>query len=446
MSDFDRIDEVVAHGLCVMCGTCAGICPTNAIIFDEKDFPNIDLDTCTNCGLCIQVCPGYDVNFPELYSRLFDDTSGLQTLTGNFDDVFCAYATEESIRRNGAGGGVVTQLLAYLLEKKEVGSAVVVCADEAHPWESKPRVVRKRRELRKCSQSRYTIVPVNQVLNQVSKIEGKIALVGMPCHIQGVRKAMEVNKALKEKIYITIGLFCELNIEKEATEELIKLRKIPFGEIEKFQYRAGDWPGHVKVWLKDGTNRQIEFFDHISDTLNYLKCIYFVERCLSCIDLGSELADISVADAWIRDHRGEWYFKGSVGWNTVIVRTETGKEVIKNAINDGALGIKRLPQEYIFNAYNRLAGHKKSRAYSRMKFLKKKGLKFPDYHFDLSSIVGVRCLKWELYRVCAWVRKIPFVRYLVIRIAFSVLGITFIKFKTRLKKRKFRNSVKLEEM
>jgi len=126
MSDFDRIDEVVAHSLCVRCGTCAGICPTNAIIFDEKDFPNIDLDTCTNCGLCIQVCPGYDVNFPELYSRLFDDTSGLQTLTGNFDDVFCAYATEESIRRNGAGGGVVTQLLAYLLEKKEVGSAVVV--------------------------------------------------------------------------------------------------------------------------------------------------------------------------------------------------------------------------------------------------------------------------------------------------------------------------------
>ncbi len=41
---------------CIMCGTCAGECPVNAISAGDPKFI-IDADTCIDCGACAAVCP-----------------------------------------------------------------------------------------------------------------------------------------------------------------------------------------------------------------------------------------------------------------------------------------------------------------------------------------------------------------------------------------------------
>ncbi|MEG1643116.1 MAG: 4Fe-4S binding protein [Bacteroidales bacterium] len=40
---------------CVACGTCAGVCPVEAI--SEGDIYKIDPDKCISCGSCADVCP-----------------------------------------------------------------------------------------------------------------------------------------------------------------------------------------------------------------------------------------------------------------------------------------------------------------------------------------------------------------------------------------------------
>lgn len=40
---------------CVACGTCAPVCPVEAI--SEGDIYHIDPDTCIECGSCAEVCP-----------------------------------------------------------------------------------------------------------------------------------------------------------------------------------------------------------------------------------------------------------------------------------------------------------------------------------------------------------------------------------------------------
>lgn len=46
---------------CIGCGSCARICPNNAIemVEDEKGktYPKIDLSRCCYCSLCEEVCP-----------------------------------------------------------------------------------------------------------------------------------------------------------------------------------------------------------------------------------------------------------------------------------------------------------------------------------------------------------------------------------------------------
>ncbi len=40
---------------CTACGTCAPVCPVDAI--KEGDIYKIDAVVCTDCGACEEVCP-----------------------------------------------------------------------------------------------------------------------------------------------------------------------------------------------------------------------------------------------------------------------------------------------------------------------------------------------------------------------------------------------------
>ena len=46
----------VNYELCDICGTCAGVCPVDAIEIGEFKV-NIDNEICINCLKCLKVCP-----------------------------------------------------------------------------------------------------------------------------------------------------------------------------------------------------------------------------------------------------------------------------------------------------------------------------------------------------------------------------------------------------
>ncbi|RJO63429.1 MAG: 4Fe-4S dicluster domain-containing protein [Candidatus Omnitrophota bacterium] len=48
--------KLCAYG-CIGFGTCAQVCPFNAIVMNEEDLPVVNEDKCTACGKCVAVCP-----------------------------------------------------------------------------------------------------------------------------------------------------------------------------------------------------------------------------------------------------------------------------------------------------------------------------------------------------------------------------------------------------
>ena len=43
---------------CIGCGACAGVCPVEALAFDDDDGKmECDKDTCIGCQACVGTCP-----------------------------------------------------------------------------------------------------------------------------------------------------------------------------------------------------------------------------------------------------------------------------------------------------------------------------------------------------------------------------------------------------
>jgi Fe-S-cluster-containing hydrogenase component 2 len=46
---------IVEKDSCMYCGSCASVCPSNAIIVTDYDIQVTD--ECTDCKTCVQACP-----------------------------------------------------------------------------------------------------------------------------------------------------------------------------------------------------------------------------------------------------------------------------------------------------------------------------------------------------------------------------------------------------
>ena len=180
---YKNIAQIVKDKLCTRCGSCVAVCPHNAITLNNIYFPEIN-DNCIDCSLCVHSCPGWDTNYSDFTSRPPQN----KHLEGNYNDVYLCAATDDKIKHNASGGGIVTGLLTYLFDKELINGAVVTRGNPDKPWQSETILATSRDEIISCSQSRYTITPVNTALKEIEKHAGKFALVALPCQIQGFKK------------------------------------------------------------------------------------------------------------------------------------------------------------------------------------------------------------------------------------------------------------------
>lgn len=351
-----NISCVVDDGLCTGCGTCVAICPNDAIemAIDLRKglyVPKLDKQKCNDCGLCFDACPGHSVDFKQLNLEIFGKELD-DILLGNYLSCYLGHATDYDVRYNSASGGLVTALLGFALEEGIIDGALVTRMRKDRPLEPEPFIARTRDEIIEASKSKYCPVPANIALKEMLNAEEeKFAVVGLPCHIHGIRKAEMSNKRLRDRIVLHLGIFCNHVPTFQGTELLLKKLRVKRDEVVRLDYRGEGWPGCMKISKRNGEVLLLP--DYWSFVGSYF---FFPFRCLMCGDAANELADISFGDAWLPELSND-----KIGTSLAISRNEKSEEILRamksnNKIELAEVDGQRVIESHIVVLYLRKKG------------------------------------------------------------------------------------------
>jgi len=244
--------------------------------------------------------------------------------TGPVRRVVMARALAPEFTRRAQNGGVVSALIALALEESVIQAAVITERDaELLP---QGRIVKKREEVLSCAGSSYVTGHTLEALNR-GPWEGneRIGVVGLPCQVLAVAR-MKMSP-LEERtpvgrVDLVVGLFCTWALDYR-----------PFAGFLK--ERFGDNPIR-KLDITPPPERLLNVT--VGDELHQIPLdeirAFIRPSCQVCLDMTSELSDISVGTV-----------EGEEGWNTVIVRTERGENLLHRAESKGVLETRAYPED-----------------------------------------------------------------------------------------------------
>lgn len=336
MSD-KNIQIVVANELCFGCGTCNEVCPSKAIRMEfgsmGRLLPVVDDSLCTQCGLCSKLCPGIDIT-----GALSEKIEA--TLLGDIKEVLMGRSADDETFNNSQSGGSITETLAFLFDEGKIDAALVV-SQVNHV--AKYRVVTSKQELLECQTSQYTPVDLISGLPLLKEFE-HVAVVGTPCHIEGIVKLKKQFPKKYSNIDYLLGLICAGTQSQFVVDVVKAVGESRIGGItdeEQIKWRQKKYSNYkradIAIVASDGSVRMLD--NNIRHTS---KQYLTAPRCKLCFDKMNLYADIVYGDAW--GVSGEDTKNGS---NVIICRTEKGQKLISEMVSKGRILARLCPIEEI---------------------------------------------------------------------------------------------------
>jgi len=171
-----------------------------------------------------------------------------------------------------------------------------------------------------------------------------MGVVGTPCQLTALAqmKTNPLNREdFKDSVVLTVGLFCTWAVD---TRKLLPLLTECIGDA---CIQGMDMPPPPsEIMVVDTADGRVEI------PLERIRTLV-PKGCHVCPDMTSEWADVSVG-----------VLEGKPDWNTLIIRTQTGDQLVKDACNQGYLKTKPMPAEN-FKHLCFAAANKKKRALIR---------------------------------------------------------------------------------
>lgn len=287
-------------------------------------YAKVDEDTCVNCKKCIKVCPSID---EKRLSEKYEDK-----YVGVINGLYVGKCLDQEIYENAQSGGVCTQLLCYLFDKKKIDCAVVVKMKPGKTPKVSPVLVTSKEELLGSQKSCYTPVALLTVLKEARKYNS-VAVVGLPCHIAGIMNLQTIANGYSN-IHYKIGLICDrtlcsgiLDVYSSYLQTLTN-KKSSYFKIDWRCKRIRDEYNYKTAPTVIRT--EDETFEVPRDVRIILKDMFTSPRCRVCYDKLNIHADITLGDPW---HMPEVDWEK--GNSLIISRTEMGLSLLEDAKSAG---------------------------------------------------------------------------------------------------------------
>ncbi len=311
-------EEIIQTGKCVYCGACGAFC-TNIQFDKEKEIPIEDgsckdVNTCKDgYGLCYNLCPKTEIEtipLSLLDKWVFEKKH--DKLLGHYLEIASIKLTDKARESVPENAGPLSGLLWLAMENGLIDCSIITDKDEN--FKPVPIIAQNSQDIFKGAGYKPSQGPLLSLLGDaINKENVDIAVVGTPCQVQALRK-LQNHPAFDYEAYdlvtLAIGTFCFGTYYNRLLDSIFNEFGIKSSEIEKINT---DKDNFCMKLTSNATVKDIP--------LNYLYDKAIRNACFSCSDYTASFADLSIGKFGSKD-----------GWNTVIVRTERGKEVFDLAV------------------------------------------------------------------------------------------------------------------
>jgi len=279
---------------------------------------------------------------------LFPAAPHIDARIGRYQAAYVGHAEEEDFRANGSSGGMVSWVAAELMRRGLVDGVSHVAPRARDDGDGRLfgyRIARSLEELRQGAKSRYYPVELSGVLDEIRRVPGRYAVIGVPCFIKAVQLLRREESVLRERIAFTLGLYCgHMKSARMIESFAMQMGAVP-ERIERAEFRVKDagrpanWY-RAEVTLSDGSKRAEDWWHLVEG--DWGSGFFQNSACNFCDDVVAETADISFGDAWV-----EPYSSDGRGTNVVVVRSALLDAMLRDGIEEGRLALEAVDREFV---------------------------------------------------------------------------------------------------
>ncbi|MGF0038077.1 Coenzyme F420 hydrogenase/dehydrogenase, beta subunit C-terminal domain [Victivallis vadensis] len=301
---------------CTGCGACANRCPHGSITMleDTEGFsqPMINAENCTKCGACLRVCPV--LNPVSLHSPT--------------EEVYAAWALDDSLRRTSSSGGMYSVLAEEILKH---GGAVVGSTFDSD-FILRVRLADNQTDVAKLRGSKYVQNEpgkIYQEIEEVLKQKRPVLYCSTPCQVAALR----VFLAKEYPELYTCDLVCHGVPSPRMFREYLKhiLHKNQFKKICDFQFRELEGWGysHTSIKTREGqvvpTPYQKDYY-----LWAFSRGITNRESCYRCrYACQSRCGDLTLGDFWGLGEDKEFPYPTDRGVSLVLINSSQGEKLFR---------------------------------------------------------------------------------------------------------------------
>lgn len=375
----NELGDIVEQAMCIGCGLCQGIAGADAIRMEKSPsgylVPQIGgAPTKQQLETILDTCPSKRLH--TLPADEITETTHQDPVWGPYRKLVHGWASDPEIRFEGASGGTLTALAAYLLESGNVDFILHAKASTSEPTFGEQHLSFSRNDVIEGAGSRYGPTALLIDIDSVLARGQPFAVIGKPCDISTLRNYAKYDGRVYKFVKYWLTIVCGGFMPPEGTEAFLHSLGVAPKEVTAFRYRGRGFPGPTRVETRDGKVIEATYYDFWGE--NYDRWT-LPHRCKICPDSIGEGADIVAADPW-PGGGPDLSDIGNLGANVLIARTKAGASLLLKAEEDGTLVLGNEATIDQFNDYQPHQVARKHTSWARLQGLGDEGRIVPETH------------------------------------------------------------------
>jgi coenzyme F420-reducing hydrogenase beta subunit len=275
---------------------------------------------------------------------------GFDKIMGEYESAYLSHASDPDLRTISASGAAVSAMLIHALEAGAIDGALVArTIVEDRKVRARFYIASTREEILASRGSIYVELKfAAEALPLITEFDGTLAVVGLPCHIDVMRRRMRRDAGVRAKVKVLIALVCGHSSRPQLIDNYTAaLERRRRAKLVDYHFRSGHWRGQSTARFEDGSTEKNPF----SRFSVYQNLYFFSEKkCFQCIDHFGYNADVSVGDVWSMPLKND-----PVKHSGLIIRNPCGRGFHDAVVGAGVLNSRTIDAAEIMEGQARTA-------------------------------------------------------------------------------------------